>query len=110
MLSQGPDGRPVGVPLLALAEVVAVDVLSGRIGAQDLGRLGVQAVPVHGREHVGRVAEPEPVVGGRAGRDIGTVVEQEHVPAVGLHGVGEGRVGQIELEPAPGLRLPRPRH
>ena len=89
VLGQGPDGGAVGIPLLALAEVVAVDVLTLGVGAQDLGHLGVLAVTPHGREHVGRVPEPEAVVRRWTGRDVGTVVEQEHVAAVGLDGVGQ---------------------
>ena len=110
MLAQGPQGGPVRVPLLALAEEEAVEMLAVGVGAQHLGGLVVQSVAIEGGEHVGRVPEPEAVVGGRPGRDVGPVVQQQQEATVGLDRRGHAAVGKLESQAPPALDGPGPGH
>jgi hypothetical protein len=107
---QRDQRRSVGVPFVALAEEEAVAALAPRVRGKHLGHLVVVAVAVECAQQVGGVAEPEPVVGGGARRDLVAVVEQQQVAPVGGDCLGQPVVGQRDPHAPLALRLPAPRH
>ena len=110
VLTDGVEGGAVRVPLPGLAEEQAVAALAPWVRGEDLGHLVGVAVAVEGPEQVGRVAEPEAVVGGGARRDLVAVVQEQQEATVGLDCGGEPRVREHEPHAPSGVGLPPVRH
>ena len=93
MLGQRPQGGPVGVPLLALAEEEAVVALALRVRGQHLGRLGMEPVPVQRSQEVRGITEPEPVVGEGSRSHLVALVEEHQEAPARVHGIGQASSG-----------------